>query len=264
MNDENAVIPKSDSAVAQSTPATSLRAALDEETERRKIMTEFISKHLVDGVDYGRIHIGRGCTDKKRCKDPEHFSKKCLYKPGAEKFCSLLHLTPKFRRDDETLAMLPANMREEIGALALICELHDKSGNIVSEGRGICSVAEKGGALNTAIKIAEKRALVDSVLRAFSISDAFTQDEIEDVEKGIKIRPGDSADEPIDEPTKAQRKEAAELAKDAAKRLRWGKAKVEEFARHYLKTNRPMDKMSRLEQYRVFNALIDTANEAKK
>jgi hypothetical protein len=159
-----------------------LKRAVSLETERRAIMTEFISQHMEKGVDYGPIHISKNCENKyspEKCKIRGHWSKDSLFKPGTEKFCSLLKLTPKYRRDSETWEMLGS----PAGTVALICELYDQKGNIVGEGRGVCTVAEKASA-NTAVKIAEKRAKTDAVLSTGGLSDFFTQDVEDDVNAG--------------------------------------------------------------------------------
>jgi len=59
----------------------------------------------------------------------------------------------------------------------LKCVLLSKSGVEVGEGRGASSVAEKSNwSVNNALKIAQKRAQTDAVLRTGGLSDFFTQD----------------------------------------------------------------------------------------
>ena len=254
---DQAIVPASDPTVAKITDPTGLQAMLETETERRKIITAFIASQLVDGVDYGRIHISKACNYKEtgKCNNPAHWSKACLFKPGAEKFCSLMHLKPKFRKDTETLSMLPEECIKG-GAIALVCELFNEQDSIVSEGRGVCSVVEKGGALNTAIKIAQKRSLVDSVLRAFSISDTFTMDiEREDETQAVATNAPEVSDE--------EYASAEKSARDDAKFLKWGAKKVSEFSCYYLKTKPPFTKLSKAERFRVFNGIIDTANDKR-
>lgn len=146
-----------------------MAALIQAETERRKILQDFIASHLVKDTDYGTIAI--------HGKE----SKPCLFKPGSEKFCSLLQLRAEFTKDEETISMLtnPGDV------LALKCHLiHIPSGNVMAEGRGACSLKEKQGMVNTAIKIAEKRAQIDAVLR-LGFSDSFTQD-LEDMEEPLE------------------------------------------------------------------------------
>jgi hypothetical protein len=137
-----------------------IEAQLTAETDRRKSINKFIRSALKDGVDYGKIRIGG--------RD----SKNCLFKPGAEKFCSLLQLRAEFQKDEETLSML----QDSKNLVAFICRLiHIPTGNVVSEGRGACAMTEKQNMANTVIKIAEKRAKIDAVL-SLGLSDTFTQD----------------------------------------------------------------------------------------
>jgi hypothetical protein len=62
--------------------AISLRATLNEQSEMRAIVKEFIEKHMVEDVDYGVIP---GTSDKT------------LLKPGAEKLIDLFRCTPQFK-----------------------------------------------------------------------------------------------------------------------------------------------------------------------
>ncbi len=152
-----------------------LRARIEEETEQRKLITEFISKHMKEGIDYGKIKV-------KTRDGREVESKPSLFKPGSEKFCSLFHLRPVFTRDDETWEMsgkIP-------GLFTYKCQLIAPNGTVVGEGRGAAKVTEKTGwTENNAIKIAEKRAQIDAVLRTGGLSDFFTQD-LEDMVEVIE------------------------------------------------------------------------------
>jgi hypothetical protein len=166
--------------VAQVLNPTELKEQLVTEGVRRELLQKFIKDNLSEGVDYGRIHI----ATKERCQKPwdctndKHFSKPCLFKPGAEKFCSLLQLRADFTADKETLEMVG----NPTGLIAFRCTLTQiATGLVVAEGRGTCTVSEKGGLVNTTVKIAEKRAHIDAVLR-LGLSDSFTQD-LEDMKE---------------------------------------------------------------------------------
>jgi len=131
---------------------------------------------MVKGVDFGGIHINKTCQNKYSCKIESHFSKPSLFKPGSEKFCSLFHLKLRFAKDNETWEM-SGNQK---GLYCYTCKLYDKNGLFVGEGRGVSDINEKRGwTVNNAVKIAQKRAQVDAILRTGSLSDFFTQD-IED------------------------------------------------------------------------------------
>lgn len=162
----------------------SLRIA--EETEQRKLITEFITQHMKSGVDYGTIKI---TTRDGR----EVESKPSLFKPGSEKFCSLFHFRPLFERDNDTWEM----SGKVPGLFCYKCQLVTSSGAVVGEGRGAAKLTERvGWTENNAIKIAEKRAQIDAVLRTGGLSDFFTQDledmteaQISDEPKPISQRP---------------------------------------------------------------------------
>jgi len=172
-------VAKVNGSVTTMTPQK-FKAFLKQEKEKRKMLQEFISQELVEGTDYGLIHMYKKCPHHKEAwnqsKSPKwHFSKKCLFKPGAEKFTSLLHLYPTFRKDDETFEMLPETVKDA-GIVCMICELVNRhTGQIESEGRGACAISEKYGIVNNTIKQAEIRAQKDAVLR-LGLSDSFTQD----------------------------------------------------------------------------------------
>lgn len=150
-----------------------LREQVKIETKKRMIITNYIKQHMVEGVDYGKIHINKDCRDKKNCKEKWHWSKDTLFKPGAEKFCSLFRYKAEYCKDADTWEMLGSIP----GTIALICKLYTSESNIiVGEGRGICSVKEKDGNANVAVKICEKRAKINAVLQTGGLSDFFTQD----------------------------------------------------------------------------------------
>lgn len=160
-----------------------LQTQLDLETERRKVIKTFIKKQLKEGVDFGKIHVvaREKCPNYYNCKNPYHFSKPCLFKAGSEKFASLLQLHAEFSADEETMKM--AGKTE--GTFFLKCLLiHNRSGAVIAEGRGACSIKEKGGNANNALKICQKRAQIDATLR-LGLSDVFTQD-LEDMNQEEK------------------------------------------------------------------------------
>jgi hypothetical protein len=74
------------------------RNALSRRGENRKALMQWIRDSLVRDVDYGKIHIVKRseCSKGKWCQNERHFSKDCLFKPGAEKICGMLGITPTF------------------------------------------------------------------------------------------------------------------------------------------------------------------------
>ena len=149
-----------------------LSIRIQEETEQRALITEFITQHMKSGVDYGTISF---TTKSGAVKE----SKPSLFKPGSEKFCSLFHFRPVFEKDSDTWEM----SGKTPGLFCYKCQLIAGNGSIVGEGRGAAKLTEKmGWTENNAIKIAEKRAQIDAVLRTGGLSDFFTQD-LEDMPK---------------------------------------------------------------------------------
>ena len=152
-----------------------LNRFIDIESKKREILRDFIAKHLKEGEDYGKIHVvsKSKCSDYYNCKNPNHFSKNTLYKPGSEKFISLFHLKPRFKKDTDTWEMLGS----KAGVVAYICELYNARGAFEGEGRGVASqTEERDSTPNKLVKMAEKRAQLDAVLRTGGLSDFFTQD----------------------------------------------------------------------------------------
>ena len=166
-----------------------LQVRIKEETEQRKLINEFITQHMKTGVDFGTITI-------KTRDGREVESKPSLFKPGSEKFCSLFHFRPSFERDDDTWEM----SGKVSGLFCYKCELVSSNGVVVGEGRGSANIGEKQGwTANNAIKIAEKRAQIDAVLRTGGLSDFFSQD-LEDLPKEIlsgDVRPAPRYDRPV-------------------------------------------------------------------
>ena len=162
----SALPPEIDELGLNITPAA-LRQMVALEEERREIIREFIARNLKSGTDFGTINSnGRE-------------SKPSLFKPGAEKICLLFQLRPKFGADRATLEMAG----NPPGLFAYICRLVDHHNRVVGEGRGAAELSEREGwTVNNAIKIAEKRAHVDAVLRVVGLSEIFTQD-LEDMEQ---------------------------------------------------------------------------------
>lgn len=146
-----------------------LRTQMTRDQDIRKVIEEYIKNNMVEGKDYGSIVVNG------------HASKPSLLKPGAEKFCGLFKIRPTFKKDTETVEMLG----DTPGIIAYICELVDSRGEVIGEGRGSVKVDPNGKDfdINKGVKIAEKRAQIDAVLRAGSLSDFFTQD-MEDAPKG--------------------------------------------------------------------------------
>src|SRR5215472_3811467 len=159
-----------------------LQARLDTYSEAREVLVKWLLSKLVPGIDYTLIHrkIGpRG--NKSECPNAGNMvarvceacgGKSTLCKPGSEKICGLLQLRPRFRRDQETWEMLGS----EPGVLALVCELVTAAAVVVAEGRGARHRDMDYGDLNKSVKMTQKSAQTDAVLRLAGLSEIFTQD----------------------------------------------------------------------------------------
>lgn len=110
-------------------------------------------------------------------------NKKSLAKGGAEKIASIFGWTAEFKKDTETAE----SFNEIKGLITFICNL-SKSGNLVGQGRGAATLAKNGSDPNKTIKMAQKSAFVDAVIRASGMSDFFTQD-LEDMNQADIGRP---------------------------------------------------------------------------
>jgi hypothetical protein len=144
-------------------------------TAKREGLMQFLAQHLVKGVDYGPIHIKGDCKpfrERRQCTQQGHWSKDILFKSGSEKICDYYGLRPTFHADTGTWEM----MGRKTGVVCLRCELVTASGHVVGEGRGCREVTKDGGDPNKAVKMCEKSAQIDAVLRAGALSDAFTLD----------------------------------------------------------------------------------------
>lgn len=140
--------------------ATPLATALVQWSAQRQVVKEFLRRELHSGVDYYALQIkGRD-------------TKPVLSKAGSEKVLGLLQLAAHFALDEATWTMLG----KPEGTLCYVCTLTTTAGHIVGEGRGARRLTQDGGDLNKTIKMAQKSAQVDAVLRTGALSDCFTQD----------------------------------------------------------------------------------------
>lgn len=155
------------------------RSGLVRRKDNRDALMEWLRKALVEGVDFGRLHIAgkNRCTLKahgreKECTDPDHFSKPSMFKPGSEKVCGMLGLTPTFPtlKDYEAAAISGA----AINNIVVRCDLMNDAGKVVASGVGARSVQSDYGDLNKALKMALKSSQIDATLRCAGLSEVFT------------------------------------------------------------------------------------------
>jgi len=183
------LVPPAEGAALLLNDPAALKAQLETYGEARRLLVEWLMSQLVAGIDYTLIHRKVGARGQKTdCPEKGNMTgrgcqvcggKSTLCKPGSEKICGLLRLQPKFRRDTEAWEMLGS----EAGTVCLVCELHTASGVIVAEGRGARHRDQDFGDVNKTLKMAQKSAQTDAVLRCAGLSEIFTQD-LEDMPGG--------------------------------------------------------------------------------
>lgn len=177
-------------------PAEVFRAGLDRRKANRGALMEWVRAALVEGTDFGRIHT----TSKQKCplasqgrahdcRNPLHWSKPSLFKPGAEKICGMLGVTVHY--PNLTAYEQAALTGQSLATIVLRCELHDGQGRVVAEGIGARNVQQDYGDLNKALKMAGKSAHIDATLRMAGLSEVFTQD-LEDLKTAEAARPAES------------------------------------------------------------------------
>ncbi len=158
-------------------PVAAFNKGLKRRKENRQALMQWIAESLVEGVDFGRIHVvGKSkCPNPYRCQNPAHFSKACLFKPGAEKICGMLGLKVSYPSLSEYERA--AIEGRQIKQIILRCYLIDSSGQVVADGVGARNAQQQDyGDINKALKMTEKSAHIDATLRMAGLSEIFTQD----------------------------------------------------------------------------------------
>ena len=174
---QNNVVPFS-SKFSKSVALPNLVISLRESEDRINELNEFVQKIMVKGVDYGIIG---------------GFSKPTLLKPGAEKLCDVFGFSKVVEVTNRIEDWEKGVFAYEV-KLTLIAK---ETGTIEAEGLGSCNSKEPSFKkqnpytnVNTVLKMAKKRALIDAVLSATRASGLFTQD-IEDFQRKGFIKGGD-------------------------------------------------------------------------
>ncbi|MEI5873890.1 hypothetical protein [Bacillus paranthracis] len=158
----------------------SLAISLAEAKERIDLLQQFVKEMMKEGLDYGMI---------------EGFQKPTLLKPGAEKLCDIFG----FSKHVDIINRME-NWEKGIFAYEVKVTLVSKqTGYMEAEGIGTCNNKEQTfidqnpfSLVNTLLKMAKKRALIDAVLPATRASGLFIQD-IEDLPKDISQTKGGEA-----------------------------------------------------------------------
>lgn len=186
--------------VATNPDDLSFVVSVEEAKRRIKALQEFVKEVMVKGEDYGEI---------------PGISKPTLLKPGAEKLCEIygLAISPRIanRIEDWEQGLFHYEVHVDL--------ISKRTGQLVATGVGSANSKEKRYVagkqqdsftiVNTILKMAKKRALIDAVLSATRSSGLFTQD-VEDIV-------GEDIVTPIKrtEPHEAGESEGPELATEA-------------------------------------------------
>jgi len=190
-----------------------------------KEVAKLITESLEEGVDYGRVPG----TDKPT-----------LLKPGAERLALAFGAHPEYRlvaseiEHDRQVFYTKRKKRwfngprgrqfdweeengESFGLYRYVyeCSLVRADGRVLGTGHGVCSTMESKyvdrprDCENTALKMAQKRAMVAAVLNAFGLSNRFTQD-VEDLD--LDDRPANARPSPPTPPPEQPRPAAQSRA----------------------------------------------------
>ena len=154
-----------------------LAISIDEANERIALLQKFVQEMMKEGIDYGVI---------------PGYNKPSLLKPGAEKLCDVFGFSKHIEVINRVEDWDKKVFHYEIKAILI----SKATGTVEAEGIGSCNNRERRyknldpySVINTIMKMAKKRALVDAVLSATRSSGIFTQD-IEDFIFDVKESEG--------------------------------------------------------------------------
>jgi len=219
-------------------PTDHFSAALNRRKQNRQLLMEWLRSSLVNGIDYGSIHVvGRDRCQltqighMNECKEASHWSKPCLFKPGAEKITGMLGMTVNFPSLPDYEAAVFGDV--PITVIVMRCELRDAHGHVVAEGVGARNLAQDFGDINKSFKMVEKSAHIDATLRLAGLSEMFTQDLDDKPPPGAdpgfeepvfassmaKGRSTSSATSPVSKPPPAQSTPAQSTSSPTARRV---------------------------------------------
>lgn len=142
--------------------------SIEKAKDRIEMLKKFVKDMMIQNIDYGII---------PNCNKPT------LFKAGAEKLCDIFGFSKEIevinRFEDWEKGLFHYEVKARL--------INKKSGLFEAEGIGACNTKERKyrgqdsfTIINTVLKMAKKRALIDAVLSATRSSGIFTQD-IEDI-----------------------------------------------------------------------------------
>lgn len=137
--------------------------ALDRRQINRQKLLSWIKSNLTEDVDYGSITRRNGQKMKPS-----------LWKAGAEKITGMLGVFVTFPSLAETEKAVLSGTK--LTTIMVRCEILDSRGQLLANGAGGRSLAQDNNDFNKAIKMAEKSAHIDAVLRLAGLSEIFSQD----------------------------------------------------------------------------------------
>lgn len=163
--DSNNIVPFSKGENIQSISVVpDFAITLGEARQRIEMLQNFVKEMMIPDIDYGII---------PGCKKPS------LYKSGAEKLCDIFGLSKHIEITNRLEDWESKIFHFEVKAVLI----NKRTGHIEAEGIGCCNNKEKKyssqdayNVINTILKMAKKRALIDAVLSATRSSGIFTQD----------------------------------------------------------------------------------------
>lgn len=212
---------------------------LEEIESRLTMLQQFVKKYMTKGEDYGEV---------------PGIKKPTLLKPGAEKLCDVYGFSKLVEVQNRVEEWEKGFFHYEVK----VTLLNKKNGLIEAEGVGACNSKEKKyryqdayTLVNTILKMAKKRALVDAVLSATRSSGMFTQD-IEDLEESFVQK--------LDTPkpsTEKQRRYIHTLSKDR----QFTEDQLRIFCTNVLGQEKPSKDWSSEEASRIIEALAPVNTE---
>lgn len=169
IEESNNIFPFSKQEMQLNSIVPEFAISLNDAKERIKMLQEFVKEMMIEGIDYGMI---------PKCDKPS------LFKSGAEKLTDIFGFSKQIEILNRVEDWKEGVFHYEVKAILI----SKRTGLIEAEGIGCCNNREKKyinqhsfSVINTVLKMAKKRALIDAVLSATRSSSIFTQD-VEDME----------------------------------------------------------------------------------
>jgi hypothetical protein len=138
----------------EKTPLADFKTGVDSLIQMRDYFSQKILPKLKEGTDF---YVIKG--------------KKSLGKSGAEALAHIFGLCATFEKDTDTLE----SFKGVDGLVAYVCNL-SRNNQVVGQGRGASTLKQNNTDPNKTLKMAQKSAFVDAVIRTTGLSNIFTMD----------------------------------------------------------------------------------------